>query len=1282
MASQKCKQLKIDVDHGPVNVNTETYYFDCFQFESGFASLSDAVIAREKFAGNPATNQSYAGYVKDAANWTCENGRISNDTIVINRYPGSIYTTGYIYPEPSRVAQVELGFDSPVSGSDTLILSGINVKGFTDYRVIFSSGGYFNTSAPDVFIKTDNGAWTQLNYTPDDSVNNQIIQHEISTGVTSADSLAIMLACHNSSDGQWIDDLGLIGTPILVSSILVNSEAGSVAAPIGGTLQMIYNVSPSNVVDSSVVWSVTEGTGSATIDNNGLLTPVAVGTITVNATANDGSGILGTKVITIVQATSITVSATGSATSIITNGGSLQMIAAVSPSTALQDVIWAIEAGDEDTASISTDGLLTAIRNGSVNVKATTTDGTDLSDVKTITLSNQIVELSDISITSANTIITSGDALILTATTTPVDATNQTMIWTIESSDSDTASISGNVLTPIRNGKVTVRVTSGVNDTIFDEMEITITNQLVPLVSVEITGNNITTNGGTSQMAIVPTPSDANNFDIVWSLSSAADSSKATISATGLVEAYQDGNITVVATDKNSSAVGERVLIISGQVVVSAFNFTTAGNDTAISVNIGSLQVNAEALPVNARIKDFEWSIVKADGNAIISNTGLVTAKGNGDVYAKATAKDAGAYADSIKISISGQVPVQSVEILVDTTTIAIDDGTLRLAVNVSPENAADTSLTWSIVGGTTNIALIDTETGLIKAVRNGTVIVKVTVNSNAALFDTAVVIISNQVVAPSSISLMGANSENTIEENDGTLQILASVNPSDAVADVIWGISGQKDDIASIDSTGLVTAFRDGVIFVQATSTIAPTISGRYEISIKNQVIEPISIKILSERALDSIYVNNGTLKLVAVATPSDAVRDVTWSIVSQDADTASISEGGILKAIRNGTVTVQAVSAVVDTVKDTFVVEITNQIIEPNAISIVSLNNSSTIDVNDGTLALSINVTPADAVKDVLWTMSSTDADTASVNANGVVQALRNGIATIMAISAFDSQIVDVFDVTITNQISELVAISVKGEGNSTKITSNKGTLQMVAEVSPTDADNSVLWSIGADDADLATINELGLLTAVMNGSVTVIATSTSVDTIFGEAEIDISGQIILVSEIIVSSEGDVSEISAEGGTLQMTTTVSPEDANDKSIAWSVSNDEIASISTSGLLTANANGEVTVIAAAMDGSETSGSMDITISNQVGIALGSEYGFILYPNPVKDVLYITHAKEIDYVEVIGVNGKVLISNKNFSKERLSLNTSELSEGVYVVRIYTNTKMFGFNIIK
>jgi hypothetical protein len=62
---------------------------------------------------------------------------------------------------------------------------------------------------------------------------------------------------------------------------------------------MIADVQPTNASNKSVTWSVTNGTGSATISETGLLTAVANGTVIVKATSVSTPAVNGTLTITI-----------------------------------------------------------------------------------------------------------------------------------------------------------------------------------------------------------------------------------------------------------------------------------------------------------------------------------------------------------------------------------------------------------------------------------------------------------------------------------------------------------------------------------------------------------------------------------------------------------------------------------------------------------------------------------------------------------------------------------------------------------------------------------------------------------------------------------------------------------------------------------------------------------------------------------------------------------------------------------------------------------------------
>jgi len=81
---------------------------------------------------------------------------------------------------------------------------------------------------------------------------------------------------------------------IPVSSITIQGQGGAttISTP-SGTLQMITTIAPANATNQNVSWTVINGTGTATINSLGVLTALTNGTVTVQATAQDGSSVSG-----------------------------------------------------------------------------------------------------------------------------------------------------------------------------------------------------------------------------------------------------------------------------------------------------------------------------------------------------------------------------------------------------------------------------------------------------------------------------------------------------------------------------------------------------------------------------------------------------------------------------------------------------------------------------------------------------------------------------------------------------------------------------------------------------------------------------------------------------------------------------------------------------------------------------------------------------------------------------------------------------------------------------
>jgi len=97
------------------------------------------------------------------------------------------------------------------------------------------------------------------------------------------------------------------------------------------------------------------------------------------------------------------------------------------------------------------------------------------------------------------------------------------------------------------------------------------------------------------------------------------------------------------------------------------------------------------------------------------------------------------------------------------------------------------------------------------------------------------------------------------------------------------------------------------------------------------------------------------------------------------------------------------------------------------------------------------------------------------------------------------------------------------------------------------------------------------------------------------------------ISVSSIVVTGAGNAAIIEVLGGTLQMSVDISPADATDDSVVWTVLDGTgTGTISSTGVLSALTNGTVTVTATSVSDDNISGSKEITFTNQPAVEMNS----------------------------------------------------------------------------
>lgn len=177
------------------------------------------------------------------------------------------------------------------------------------------------------------------------------------------------------------------------------------------------------------------------------------------------------------------------------------------------------------------------------------------------------------------------------------------------------------------------------------------------------------------------------------------------------------------------------------------------------------------------------------------------------------------------------------------------------------------------------------------------------------------------------------------------------------------------------------------------------------------------------------------------AIVTPSGAKQTVTWSVTDADGAAttiATISEAGVL-TIANDVSTTTSLKVVATSLTEgvSGTLDVTVQpVTAPTSIEISATDSKNSINLdNNETIQLSITSTPANASRSVTWT--SSNANVATVDANGVVTGVLDGVATITATSKYNSNITATYDVSVTRTITTIADLMTKGDA----LTATKG-------------------------------------------------------------------------------------------------------------------------------------------------------------------------------------------------------------------------------------------------
>lgn len=1007
-----------------------------------------------------------------------------------------------------------------------------------------------------------------------------------------------------TSDGSGLTATCKVTVPEVVFPVeSMTLDRTSLVLSIGQSARIVATIEPANATDKTLHW-MSSDESVATVDDAGNVTARDYGKTTIVVTTADG-GIMAKCEVSVPKTMVTKLTLENEDTEITRKlNETVQLKASVWPPEATNPALrWS--SNNEAVASVDENGLVTALSYGEAVISVSTVDGSELSSSLKVVVKNP---LGGITLSPTSIVLYEYEQQPLTLTFTPEDAEDKSVIWS--SSDESVAVVSYGVVHAVKagKGKATISVKALAGD--FEATcEVTVKCKVA---GVKLDEHEITLKEGSSQkLEATVYPSRVSDLTVKWK---SEDPSIAVVNDKGTVTALVPGTTKVTATSNEDNSFSDVCIVNVEQVVTNVTGITVS--PASLNMTVGDKQqLSATIKPADATNGEYSWST--SDANiASVTADGLVTAVSAGSATICVTTKDGGYHAncnvkvrnkvDKITVTgdkdhiyigqtaqlsyalepadsdveiewvslnpeaatvsvsgvVTGKTKASAAKIVARTKDKTVVSNEYSIEVRKAVEKISPSVTTLGLFEGDSkalSVAVLPTDASyrgytfetssqdggsvvfsndMVSAVTPGVVTITFKPEDEAALAKgvsaSTVVTVWQHV---QSISITKPSTAELTLVADDTYKLEAAVKPTTAK---INGYTWKSSDSAtvSVDDNGTIKALKYGDAVITVTSKDDwKDISASITVHVRNKVTGIT----LSDTELNMS--TGDTHTLTYTVSPDNVDSDkVTWT--SSKSSVARVTSAGLVEAVSAGTAVITAMSLSKSGVKATCAVTVVKKDIHVESVSVSPEN----VEIFKGESAqLTATVLPANADnKNVTW--SSSKSSVASVNADGVVSGVGVGEAVITA-TTVDGSKTATCSITVKNPPVKVSSVTLSEH----TLTLEYGVSHtLTATVLPANADDpTVVWS--TSDASIATVSQSGVVTAKSKIGTAVITAKAQDDdtgTILDQCTVNVKAQIIHVTQLSISPYSMKLYV---GQTKKITYTVSPSNADDKSVTFS---------------------------------------------------------------------------------------------------------------------------------
>lgn len=618
--------------------------------------------------------------------------------------------------------------------------------------------------------------------------------------------------------------------------------------------------------------------------------------------------------------------------------------------------------------------------------------------------------------------------------------------------------------------------------------------------------------------------------------------------------------------------------------------FDTGGGNTvtlqAVQKAIG-LSLNAESKtlhtnetfsviptvsPSNTYNKNVNYSTSNA-AVATVSSGGVITAKKAGTANITVTTADGSNISRTVSVTVLQYVTSISTTV---SAPIVYAGETFQLSASAEPNDASNKTLNYN--SGNMSIATVN-GSGLITAIKAGSTTITVSAADGSGVSKTVPLTVRQKAA---SIAISNPITELYI---GATHQLNVGILPADTT-DKSVSFSSSDPAIAAVSESGLITPIKKGTVTITASTWDSSNLSTSMTFTVKKYV-QSIT---LSDTNL-TLY--TGENKTVTVSVLPEDADNKTYSFTSSNTAVATVTSAGKITAVKAGSATVTVIaldrSTVTSTVRVTVLQKATS----------ISIDKSITALYTGTAYRLRCTVLPLDTT-DKSVTFSSSDTSVLTIDETGLITAKKAGTAIITIRTADGSNVSGSVNFTICQHVTDIVIDEIPASMYTGEH------FQLSAAALPEDATNKML-SYTSSDTAVAEVNESGLITALKAGSTDIIIAAMNGTDVTKTLPLTVKQK---AESIEIANPADEIYL---GDTYQLSVNISPEDTTDKSVGFSLSDESIAAISETGLITPVKKGTVKVTVKTKDSSNLNDSFDLKIRQHVHSMTLSQSDLTLY---------------------------------------------------------------------